>query len=45
MIYFNDLPETIIYQNEIAYQSKYYGYYATESGKCITLKVKADKVE
>lgn len=29
-----------MYNNEFAYQSKYYGYYATKSGKCITVKVK-----
>ena len=40
MIFYNDLPEIIYYNDEPAYQSKYYGYYATKSGKCITVKVK-----
>ena len=30
----------IIFENEIAYKTKYDGYYVTKSGKVITTKVK-----
>ena len=32
--------EEIIFENEIAYKTKYDGYYVTKSGKVITTKVK-----
>lgn len=32
--------EYIVYENEVAYKTKYDGYYATRSGKIITVKVK-----
>ena len=32
MIFYNDLPEIIYYNDEPAYQSKYYGYYAIKIG-------------
>lgn len=34
------IMEEIIFENEIAYKTKYDGYYVTKSGKVITTKVK-----
>lgn len=34
------IMEEIIFENEIAYKTKYDGYYVTKSGKAITTKVK-----
>lgn len=34
------IMEEIIIENEIAYKTKYDGYYVTKSGKVITTKVK-----
>ena len=35
-----NLPKIIKYNNENAYLTKYYGYYATKSGKVLSCKVK-----
>lgn len=32
--------DTILFENEIAYKTKYDGYYVTRSGKVITIKIK-----